>query len=128
MSLHAPPSHCRSCPCPEWEADADADAPDGQGPSTSLAAKCDTCEHPLGVHLAKFAFAADEVRARKARGEESVEHCKMLLPDGEAGECPCAVFEAGVGGECGVCGHKKGWHKAKFVVSDHSWIDVGARR
>jgi len=120
MSAHAPPSHCRSCPCPEWEAD-DVDL--GAEPRPSLTAQCDTCEHALGFHLTKFTFEAQEVRDRKARGEEALEHCKMLAA-GE--ECACALYEPGTGNDCAVCGHKKGWHKAKLVVS-LDWIPCNAQ-
>lgn len=118
MTTHAPPSHCRSCPCPEWDAAADADADalaPGPGGRASLAGQCETCEHALGFHLSKFVWGMEEVRERKARGEESLEHCKVVA-GGE--ECACACYEGGAGGsDCGVCGHKKGWHKAKLVVS-----------
>ena len=115
MSTHALPSHCRyDCPCPEWEADALALGPDQQ--RAMMTQECDTCEHALGFHLSKLVYDTQEVRDRKARGEESLEHCKMLN-GGE--ECPCAVYEQGQGNDCAVCGHKKGWHKAKLVVGRH---------
>ena len=108
---HTNLSYCRSCTCPGFTPQS-SDAP------------CELCEHHPAWHLPPLALSPEQVRTAIAADGVTLEACKQ---DGCA--CPLWVDQEGsIGSEtqasCALCGHRKGWHKAKCAGSEVSACTV----
>ena len=104
---HAALDWCRSCSCPEFE------------PSATHAG-CDLCTHHPAWHLTPLTLSPEQVDAAVAAGRLALERCKQ-----EGCACPVWVAKAGeealgAKAECELCGHKRGWHKAKNLGQEVS--------
>ncbi|KAI5478131.1 hypothetical protein MNV49_005395 [Pseudohyphozyma bogoriensis] len=104
---HSSPAEPEGCRCPDFELQP-------EDPNI-----CETCEHRTEWHLPPLELSYDEGKRLKASGQPTLERCKeqVKLQDGTSWHCPCPVFKAVAGTkDCGLCGHKLGWHKWKDVA------------
>lgn len=107
--------HCRyaslkepnPCRCPVFESPDDVNE-DG---SEAITGDCDTCDHRAEWHLSPV----------ESTPEKTVvfERCKASLIADQV--CPCPLWvkpneNSQDRGGCELCGHKKGWHRAKVSV------------
>lgn len=109
---HVQPTYCihpgSDCDCPEYEqAENQVEA----GELATVLSPCELCGHQLGWHLpTRRELTPDEALVMKARGEDALEYCKSR-------GCACPSWGGAEGDrDCGLCTHRRGWHKWKDVA------------
>ncbi|KAG0151553.1 hypothetical protein CROQUDRAFT_129958 [Cronartium quercuum f. sp. fusiforme G11] len=107
---HATANDPNPCRCPVWE------DPEFEG------GPCDTCDHEAEWHLIP-------VESTPERPVE-LERCKATLLADQT--CPCPVWVESVEPKqvkgCGLCGHKKGWHRAKASATPAALQDTSVTK